>query len=70
MMFQQLANTIGAFSTTKVNGLTVPVEVLDGLLVLGAPIGSLKFCQEFLIKAPESDANKLLSNLEDLQTTL
>jgi hypothetical protein len=73
MMFQQLANTIGAFSTTKVNGLTVPVEVLDGLLVLGAPIGSLKFCQEFLIKAlakAQSDANKLLFNLEDLQTTL
>jgi hypothetical protein len=61
------------FSTTKVNGLSVSVEVTDGLRVLGAPVSSLKFCQAFLLKAlfkVQSDADKLLSNLEDLQTTL
>ena len=40
LLGQQLATTIGTFSTTKVNGLSVPVEVMDGLRVLGAPIGS------------------------------
>jgi hypothetical protein len=39
------------FSTTKVNGLSVPVEATDGLRVLGAPVGSLQFCQSFLLKA-------------------
>jgi hypothetical protein len=73
MMGQQLATTTCAFSTTKVNGLSVPVEVVDGLRVLGAPIGSLKFCQEFLLKAlakAQSDTKILLTNLEDVQTTL
>jgi hypothetical protein len=52
MLGQQLATTIGTFSTTNVNGLTaVPVEVMDGLRILGAPIGSLTFCQNFLLKA-------------------
>ncbi|KAL7506944.1 hypothetical protein ACHAXN_009287 [Cyclotella atomus] len=70
---QMLEKTIAKFSTTKVEGLTVPVEVTDGLRVLGAPVGSLGFCQSFLLKAlskAQADANKLLSNLEDLQTTL
>jgi hypothetical protein len=31
MIGKQLAATIGTFSTIKVNGLTVPVEVMDGL---------------------------------------
>jgi len=70
---QILEKTIAKFSTTKVNGLIVPVEVTDGLRVLGAPVGSLSFCQSFLLKAlskAQTDATKLLSNLEDLQTTL
>jgi hypothetical protein len=70
---QQLESTISIFSTTEVNGLSVHFEVTDGLRVLGAPVGSLKFCQAFLLKAlskAQSDADKLLSNLEDLQTTL
>jgi hypothetical protein len=65
-MGQQLACTISVFSTTKVNGLPVPVEVTDRLRVLGAPVGSLKFCQTFLLKAlskAQSDADKLLLNL-------
>jgi hypothetical protein len=69
----ELMNTIQHYSTTKVNSLTVPVEVTDGLRVLGAPIGSKAFCQNFITKAlgqAQSDANKLLTNLEDLQTTL
>ncbi|KAL7505139.1 hypothetical protein ACHAXN_004892 [Cyclotella atomus] len=52
LLGQQLESTISVFSTTKVNGLSVPVEVTDGLRVLGAPVGySLKFCQAFLLKA-------------------
>jgi hypothetical protein len=46
---------------------------MDRLRVLGAPIGSTTFCQEFLLKAfsrAQSDAIKLVKNLEDLQTTL
>ena len=73
LLGQQLESTISVFSTTKVNGLPIPVEVTDGLRVLGAPVGSLKFCQAFLIKAlsnAQSDADKLLVNLDDLQTTL
>ena len=45
---------------------------MDGLRVLGAPIGSFTFCQNFLLKAltkAQSDVNKLLT-IEDLQTTL
>jgi hypothetical protein len=45
-MGQQLVSTILAFSP---QGL--PVEVTDGLRVLSAPVGSLKFCQSFLLKA-------------------
>jgi hypothetical protein len=62
LLGQELESTISLFSTTKVNGLSVLVDV-----------GSLKFCQAFLLKAlskEQSDADKLLSNLEDLQTTL
>jgi hypothetical protein len=75
LLGQQLESTISVFSTTKVNGLSVPVEVTDSLRALGAPVGSLKFCQVFLFKAlsnskAQSDADKLLSNIEDLQTTL
>jgi hypothetical protein len=73
LLGQQLESTISVFSTTKVNGLSVPVEDTDGLHVFGAPVSSLKFCQAFLLKAlskAQSDADKLLSNLEDLQTTL
>jgi hypothetical protein len=42
LLGQQLESTISVFLTTKVNGLSVPVEVTDGLRVLGAPVGSLQ----------------------------
>jgi hypothetical protein len=32
LLGQQLESTISVFSTTKVNGLSVPVEVTDGLV--------------------------------------
>jgi hypothetical protein len=57
----------------KVNGLPISVEVTDVLRVLGAPVGLLQFFQAFPLKAlsrAQPDADKLLSNLEDLQTTL
>jgi hypothetical protein len=69
----QLTATISKYSTTQANSISVPVEVTDGLRVLGAPIGSRTFCQTFITKAlgkAQTDANKLLTGLEDLQTTL
>jgi hypothetical protein len=50
-----------------------PVEVVDGLRVLGCPIGSISFCQHFLHKAltqAKSDTTKLSTSLESLQTIL
>ena len=51
LLGHQLANTISTFSTSKVNDLSIPVEVTDGLRVLGAPIGSIEFCHQFLLEA-------------------
>jgi hypothetical protein len=70
---QNLASAISTYSVTKINNVITPVEVTDGLPVLGAPIGCKSFCQDFLKKAlsrAESDATKLTTHLEDLQTTL
>jgi hypothetical protein len=44
-----LEETIAEYSTTKIDGNIVPVEVTDGLSVLGAPIGSTEFCQNFIM---------------------
>jgi hypothetical protein len=46
-----LEETIAEYSTTKVDGNIVPVEVKDGLRVLGAPVGLIDFCQKFMMKA-------------------
>jgi hypothetical protein len=70
---QNLESAISTYSTTKINNIITPVEVTDGLRVLGTPIGCKSFCQDFLKKAlsrAESDATKLTTHLEDLQTTL
>jgi CDP-diacylglycerol pyrophosphatase len=48
-------------------------SITDGLRVLGAPIGLTEFCQNFIMKAlqrAQSDTTKLLTSLDDLQTTL
>ena len=66
-----LKQTIEKYSTKIVNGERVPVEVTDGLRVLGAPIGSPTFCKTFIndiLKRAINDSNKLLSSLEDVQT--
>jgi hypothetical protein len=68
-----LEETIVEYSTTKVDGNIVPVEVKDGLRVLEVPVGSIDYCQKFIMKALERaqlDAMKLLTDLDDLQTTL
>lgn len=60
-----LEEAIAEYSTTKVNG--------NSLRVLGAPIGSIEYCQNVIMKAlaqEQSDATKLLTNLDDLQPTL
>ena len=45
----------------------------DGLRVLGVPIGSQSFCQEFItaqVTKMEADLKKILAGLDDLQTQL
>ena len=73
MKAERLFQAISRYSTTKVDGASTPLEVTDGLRVLGVPIGSPQFCKSFLNKAllrAENDANALLTKLDDLQTTL
>ncbi|KAL7503121.1 hypothetical protein ACHAXN_002743 [Cyclotella atomus] len=69
-----LEEAIVTYSTTKnESGTCVPCEVTDGLLILGAPVGSTTFCNNFIDKAiscAQTDAAKLVTDLEDLQTTL
>ena len=63
-----LQQAIQQYSTDKDKS---PVEVTDGLRVLGSPIGSHNYCKTFLSDAMQkatSDAHKLLNNLDDLQT--
>jgi hypothetical protein len=56
-----------------VNGIPSPVEVTDGLCVIGAPLGSATFAQEFMHKILNNainDSQKLLNGLEDIQTMM
>eukprot|EP00956_Cyclotella_meneghiniana_P005015 scaffold6196_cov69-Cyclotella_meneghiniana.AAC.1 len=49
------------------------VEVVDGLRVLGAPIGSHLFCADFLQSAmakATSDSKKILTGLDDVQSMM
>ena len=69
-----LLQAISIYSTEKNNddGFD-PVEVTNDLRVLGAPIGSKTFCEDFINKAmakAESDADKIESGLEHLQTIM
>ena len=65
-----LHDAIKHYSTDKDGN---PVEVTDGLRVLGVPIGSNKFCQDFIaniMSKAAGDATALLSGLESEQTML
>ena len=56
--------------TNEQGGFT-KVEVVDGLRVLGAPIGSPSFCAAFLANAlskASSDSKKILEGLDDVQS--
>ena len=49
------------------------MEITDGLRVLGVPVGSTKFCHEFIAKSMSkaaSEAAQLLSGLKSEQTML
>ncbi len=49
------------------------VEVIDGIRVLGVPIGNKTFCNKFTLKAlkrAELDSEQILDGLEDVQTML
>mgnify|MGYP003326218283 CR=1 FL=1 len=68
-----LAAAVAAFSTTTRDGAPVPLEVTDGLRILGVPIGSSSFCGEFIMSAMQaalSDSKKIPAGLDDLQTKL
>jgi hypothetical protein len=69
-----LLQAISIYLTEKNNNDRFdPVEVTDGLRVLGAPIRSKSFCKNFINKAmakAESDAEKIVSGLKDLQTIM
>ena len=50
-----------------------PVEVKDGLRVLGVPVGSDDFCRKFIMEAmakAASEASAVISGLESEQTML
>ena len=73
MRGKMLEGAISTYSTKIVDGTRLPVEVTDGLRVLGAPIGSQHFCHDFLLKMmakATEDSQKLLDSLEDSQTIL
>eukprot|EP00956_Cyclotella_meneghiniana_P012688 scaffold18030_cov64-Cyclotella_meneghiniana.AAC.2 len=53
------------------DGAYTKVEVVDGLRVLGAPIGSPTFCATFLANALQkasADSKKILAGLDDVQS--
>ena len=60
MKGESLKRTIAKYSTTKIQDITTPVEVLDGMRVLGAPIGSMEFCQAFIMKALQKAEKALM----------
>jgi hypothetical protein len=73
MIGKQLEQAISTYSVKMVDGYPSPVEVTDSLRVLGARIGSSDFAFQFMSKILEqaiSDSNKLLTNLEDIQTIM
>jgi hypothetical protein len=70
---RSLQQAIALYSRKQTPNGYDPVEVVDGLRVLGSPIGSHSFCQAFLQNAlttANNDATKLTTSLESLQTIL
>ena len=72
---QSLQRAISNYSTTIKDGTRLPVEVevVDGLRVLGVPVGSPAFCKNFMLKCIKKamkDSQALLAGLDDLQTIL
>jgi hypothetical protein len=68
-----LEQAISKYSVKMIDGIPSPVEVTDGLRVLGAPIGSARFAQEFMHKILHNainDSQQLLDGLEDIQTMM
>lgn len=68
-----LRRAIAQYSTTIEDGVRVPVEVTEGLRVLGAPIGSPTFCRAFIAKQMAKArvaSQRTLDGLESCQTKL
>ena len=67
-----LDNAVSTYSRTSSSDRAyTKVEVVDGLRVLGAPIGSPTFCATFLADAllkASADSKKILAGLDDVQS--
>ena len=70
---QQLVTTIAQYSRTKPRGSDTyeAVEVVDGLRILGAPIGSFAFCNDFVLdmaRRASACGKAIMDGLDDQQT--
>ena len=73
MIGTSLQQAISTYSIKIKDGIKTPVEVTDGLRVLGSPIGSVSFCQNFLsqmMNKAQEDARKIAIHLQDIQTIM
>ena len=70
---ESLGRAICNFSTTIKDGVRIPVEVTSGLRVLGAPVGSRRFCLGFIrdqMASARAASTRILDGLDDKQTRL
>ena len=71
-----LQRAINSYSISKASNPTdppIPVEIVEGYRLLGAPVGSAKFAREFCferVAAATADAHTLTSSVSNLQTRL
>ena len=71
---QDIADTIARYSNKPNNdGSTTPIELTDGFRLLGTPVGSSTFAQQFFtdqLHTTREEAIKLTSRITDHQTRL
>ena len=70
---QETINTYSIAKATNPNDPPVPVELLEGCRLLGAPVGSPRFARDFCLQrvaAAFANAETLSNTVSDLQTCL
>ena len=68
-----LQYAIDNYSKKKSGDTSVPYEEVNGLRVLGVPVGSQQFCKDFIsgiMKNASNEAVKICEGLDDLQKKL